>query len=217
MAVIKKNKRKIYGGKVFFTITVLAVIAALSFIIYAFFFASNKMYETVYPEEYKEYVEKYSKEYDIDKALIYAIIKTESNFNQSAQSNVGAIGLMQLMPETFDWLQNRKTGEVTMDTDALLDPETNIQYGCEFLSFLLDRYESEESAVAAYNAGFGAVDQWLQNEAYSSDGIHLDSIPYPETASYVVKVENAKSVYEKQLTGDTASAEAIATETEQNL
>lgn len=215
MGVIKKKKRKVYGGKVFLVITILAVITALSFIIYAFFCASNKMYETVYPEEYKEYVEKYSKEYDIDKTLIYAIIKTESNFNPSAQSGVGAIGLMQLMPETFDWLQNRKLGEVTMDTDALLDPETNIQYGCEFLSFLLDRYEDEKSAIAAYNAGFGAVDQWLQNESYSSDGIHLSNIPYPETSSYVVKVESAKAVYEKQLTGDKTAAQAIATETEQ--
>lgn len=216
MTVIKKKKRKVYGGKVFLVITILAVITALSFILYAFFFASNKIYETVYPEEYKEYVEKYSKEYDIDKALVYAIIKTESNFNPSAQSGVGAVGLMQLMPETFDWLQNRKLGEVTMDTDALLDPETNIQYGCEFLSFLLDRYEDERSSVAAYNAGFGAVDQWLQNEAYSSDGMHLSNIPYPETANYVVKVENAKAVYQKQMAGDKTAAEAIATETEKN-
>lgn len=103
---------------------------------------------------------------------------------------------MQLMPYTFEWLQNYYDGEITMDTESLYDPDTNIKYGTMFLAFLLDRYEGcEETAVAAYNAGFGAVDEWLNDSNYSSDGLTLDYIPYAETSQYVIKVETAKENY----------------------
>ena len=84
-----------------------------------------------------------------------------------------------------------------MGADKLTDPETNIDYGAKFLKFLLERYESEQAAIAAYNAGFGAVDSWLSDSQYSSDGVHLDTIPYNETSNYVVKVENAREKYKE--------------------
>lgn len=104
---------------------------------------------------------------------------------------------MQIMPTTFEWLQTYYDGEITMGADKLTDPETNIDYGTKFLKFLLERYESEQAAIAAYNAGFGAVDSWLSDSRYSSDGIHLDTIPYNETSNYVVKVENAREKYKE--------------------
>lgn len=149
-----------------------------------------------YQLEYKELVNKYSAEYNVSDELIYAVIKTESNFNPNAESAVGAIGLMQIMPYTFEWLQTYYDGEVTLDTDCLYDPETSIKYGTRFLAFLLDRYQNcEETAVAAYNAGYGAVDEWLADESCSSDGVTLDYIPFDETRYYVQKVETAKENY----------------------
>ena len=84
---------------------------------------------------------------------------------------------MQIMPETFSWLQNYKYGEVTLDEDDLFEPDINIKYGCIFLEFLTQKYEVTSTVVAAYNAGFGIVDTWLNTSEYSSDGKTLSYIP----------------------------------------
>lgn len=191
---IGKSKSRAKGVIALFA-TVFVVAILLVGAVYMLKGTTQDLSENIYPEEYKQYVEKYSKEYNLDEALVYAVIKTESNFDEDAVSGVGAMGLMQIMPGTFEWLQTLTKGEITMDSDSLLDPEININYGCEFLRFLLNRYSVESTAVAAYNAGFGAVDGWLADENYSKDGENLDYIPYPETSNYVVKVENAKEYY----------------------
>ncbi len=149
-----------------------------------------------YPLKYENFVDKYSAEYGVNDELIYAIIKTESNFEPNAESSAGAVGLMQLMPETFEWLQSYYNGEVTMYSESLYEPETSIKYGTMFLGYLLSIYgSSEETAVAAYNAGVGAVNQWLSDPECSNDGTTLYYIPYDETRAYVQKVENAKKNY----------------------
>lgn len=152
--------------------------------------------QVTYQLKYEDIVKKCSQEYDVNDELIFAVIKTESNFDPDAESAVGAVGLMQLMPYTFEWLQSYYDGEVTMAQESLYEPEINIEYGTRFLVFLLERYnDNEETAVAAYNAGFGAVDEWLSDSECSSDGINLDYIPYDETRAYVEKVEAAKQAY----------------------
>ena len=139
-----------------------------------------------YQREFTEYVTKYSNEFDVPEALIYAVIRTESGFDPEARSSVGAIGLMQLMPDTLDWLsrlldEEAPTGEIT-------DPETNIKYGTYYLRYLCDRFGNLDTALAAYNAGHGRVASWLTNKEYSDDGITLKSIPFEETKNYVNKV-----------------------------
>ena len=104
---------------------------------------------------------------------------------------------MQIMPETFEWLQNLSDGEITYSESELLNPEINIKYGTCFLNYLMHHYNgNEQLAVAAYNAGSANVDSWLEDEKYSSDGDNLHSIPFAETKQYVEKVENTKAVYE---------------------
>lgn len=191
--------KRYIGGTIFLVITILVVIGMLVFAFNAFKDVGKDLEDDIYPMEYTDHVEKFSDKYEIDKALVYAVIKTESNFQENAESPVGAMGLMQIMPSTFEWLQTLTDGEITMDSESLLNPEINIDYGCRFLQFLLNRYTAEESAVAAYNAGFGAVDEWLINEDYSADGENLEHIPYPETANYVVKVKDAKEHYSKNI------------------
>lgn len=155
----------------------------------------NILEETAYPIKYSEYVDRAADEYQLNKPFIYAIIRTESKFDPEVTSYVGAKGLMQLMPDTFQWLAKLR-GE-TVDPDTYSDPDVNIDYGCYFLRYLLDRYEDETTAAAAYNAGHNKVDQWLSDSSLSSDGKTLDTIPYPETKQYVEKVEYAKVMYKK--------------------
>lgn len=149
-----------------------------------------------YPCKFNSIVSKYSKQYEVEPELIYAVIKSESNFSKNAKSTAGAIGLMQIMPDTFNWLQTQKKTQ-TLDVSMLYDPEINIHFGAYFLSNLLKKYNNETTALAAYNAGTGNVDSWLKNHKYSSDGKTLKNIPYPETHAYVKKVLRSRDMYKK--------------------
>lgn len=200
MARYEKTEKKGHGccGGIFTFLLVIAAIFAL------LFFGTdvlgnmrNNFMKRFYPQDYSQYVSQYAQEYDVDEALIYAVIRTESGFRADVQSSVGACGLMQIMPETFEWLQTLSDSEVTHSESELFDPEINIKYGTYYLSYLIDHYDGREKlAVAAYNGGFANVDSWLEDERYSVDGITLTDIPYNETAQYVEKVENTKSMYE---------------------
>ena len=156
--------------------------------------SKQQITDAVYPLDYEEYVQKAAEEYNLDEALIFGVIKTESNFNPNAESNAGALGLMQIMPDSFSWLQTIRGVEGTYSDEDLFTPEINIDYGCYLLRYFLDLYGTEQAAVAAYNAGF-VVGDWLDDPAYSADGVTLDYIPYPETSAYVKKVQSAKEKY----------------------
>lgn len=149
--------------------------------------------EKVYKIEFSEEVEKASEEFGVSVETIYAVIKTESNFKKDAISKVGAVGLMQLMPETFSWIASRLGEE--MDESMISDPLVNIRYGTYYLSFLKERLDNEETVFAAYNAGYSRVKGWLSDSRYSSDGKKLDIIPYDETSEYVKRVLGAKKKY----------------------
>ena len=139
-------------------------------------------------------MEKYAEEYGVPEHIVYAVIKTESGFDASAQSGAGAIGLMQLMPDTFEWLTDSKLCEY-LDRGMMYDPDTNIRYGVYYLSYLFGRYRDWSTALAAYNAGPGNVDEWLADAEYSSDGVTLKRIPFKETRNYVKKVNIASEKY----------------------
>lgn len=156
----------------------------------------DKLEKLNYPTDYSEYVEKAASDYGLEPSIIYSIIRTESNFNPDAQSNAGAYGIMQIMPSSFDWLQELRGEEGKYDADALFEPEICIDYGSYLLKYFYDYYGNEQCAVAAYNAGF-VVSDWLADPQYSSDGETLNDIPYPETNDYVTKVQSAKEMYKK--------------------
>ncbi len=158
-------------------------------------YAVETIQKRLYPREFSEYVTKYSAEYEVPEALVYAVIHTESNFNPNARSHAGAIGLMQLVPDTLDWLsrlldEEAPTGEIT-------DPETNIKYGTYYLRHLYDRFGSWDTALAAYNAGHGRVGNWLIDSRYSDDGVNLKNIPIEETRNYVNKVNERLEHYKR--------------------
>ena len=149
-----------------------------------------------HPIKYSEYVEPYARENGLDIYLVYAVIKTESGYNSNAVSDVGARGLMQIMENTFDWIKFKLEDEETLYHQMFI-PEDNIRYGCYLLGYLLDEFGNTDAALAAYHAGRGSVNEWLRDPEYSSDGVHLDVIPIPDTAHYVDKINKAIATYKK--------------------
>lgn len=150
-----------------------------------------------YPIKYQSYVEKYSRKYDIDKYLVYAVIKTESKFDQYAVSQAGAYGLMQIQEETAADCAKRLGLNVELPDDLYI-PDINIHIGTYYLSWLLDRYDGDISlAVAAYNGGIGNVDNWLDDDRYSDGSGGLADIPFPETENYVIGVNSSYEKYKE--------------------
>ena len=199
MATARRHRKKSSGFKNFLAwIFVLAIFAGgIVFFVTSYSEnTKNELEKLSYPIEYSEYVEKASDEYNLDEALIYAVIRTESGFNPEAESPVGACGIMQMMPSSFEWLQGLRgtSGEYT--TEDLFNPEICIDYGSYLLRYFMDTYNDERCAIAAYNAGF-VVGEWLEDENYSPDGKTLIDTPYPETSGYIEKVESAKEMYIK--------------------
>ena len=199
--MIRADKRKTKGhGCLGFTVTLVLMLAAIFVVL---FFTTNvfsgfkkQVYGVFYPQKYSEEVTRCAAEYQVDESLVYAVIRTESGFREEVVSNAGAIGLMQLMPSTFDWLQEKLEGSVVYPSDSLKTADVNIRYGTYFLSLLLERYDGNlRTACAAYNAGTTTVDGWLSDSRYSKDGRTLTAIPYSETEHYVERVEKALAMY----------------------
>jgi soluble lytic murein transglycosylase len=140
-----------------------------------------------YPLRYSEYVRVHARENKLDPALLAAVIYQESKFNTGAKSKSGAIGLMQLTPNTARGIAIR-TGGSQFHTGDLYDAEINIRYGAWYLANLFRKYGAERLALAAYNAGPGNVDAWRAKG---------EPIQFPETRAYVARVEHLQRVYRK--------------------
>ena len=147
----------------------------------------------LYKKDYSEYVSKYSQEYNVDENLIYALIKAESNFEADAVSNKNAQGLMQLMPATAEEVASKN--DIKLTEKNILEPEININLGTKYISTLLERYACVEIALAAYNAGIGNVDKWIDNGTIKADGTDIENIPFKETNTYVRKIMRDYKIY----------------------
>lgn len=156
----------------------------------------ENFYHAAYPIEYEELVERYAEQNDLPRSLVYAMIRTESSFQPDATSNVGARGLMQLMPDAFDWVHMRMEGEEDVTFDDMYDPERNIEYGTYMVSLLLEEFGTVENALCAYHAGWGNVKKWLADDQYTNNGVDLLDIPIKETKNYVAKVTEARQAYQ---------------------
>ncbi len=148
----------------------------------------------LYPVKHRMIIEKYSEIYALPPELICSVINTESNFNKTAESKVGAKGLMQLMPNTAQEIANKL--QVKNYTDEMLfSPDINIRFGCYYLSYLLNMYNGNlVNTVAAYNAGFNKVNLWLNSLEYSVNGEVINP-PIAETKNYISKILTALKVY----------------------
>ncbi|ABY93426.1 Lytic transglycosylase, catalytic [Thermoanaerobacter pseudethanolicus ATCC 33223] len=149
----------------------------------------------IYPLKYQNYVVYYAKEYGVDPYLVFAVIKVESNFKSNAISSKNAIGLMQILPETGEWIA-KKIGIKNYSNNMLFEPKYNIQMGTWYLSYLLKNFNGNmQLAIAAYNGGSGNVDAWLKDKKFSKDGKQLHAVPFPETNRYIKKVLAVYQMY----------------------
>ena len=174
----------------------ILIIIVITFII-AIIKVPNQIQKLIYKKEYSEYVEKYAQSYNVDKNLVYAVIKAESNFNQNAKSYKDAIGLMQLVESTAKDVCKKVDIQLTDDElkEKLLEPEININLGTKYLSILIEKYQNIEIAITAYNAGIGTVDNWIEKGIIKSDGSDIENIPYKETNNYVRKILRDYKIY----------------------
>ena len=182
----RRRRRKRFGCAATALLCVLVLVGGA--------FAVRSVLHSLYPLRYDEFVEMYTEQHGLEKSFVLAVIKCESGFDPNAVSRVGARGLMQLMPETFQWLQS-KTKE-TLPDDALFQPETAVRYGCLMLEILLRQFPDPHTAVCAYHAGMGNVENWLRDPRYSDDGITLKAVPFPTTERYADKVLRTQKIYQ---------------------
>jgi soluble lytic murein transglycosylase len=147
------------------------------------------------PRGYEAIVRENARATGLAPGLVWALIQRESRFAPGAVSPVGAVGLMQLMPETARRIA-QEMGDKDFDADRVREPEVNVRYGCRYLQGLLQRYGGRTGiAAAAYNAGEDAVDRWLRVRGDIAPDVFVEEIPYKETRAYAMDVQRDFALY----------------------
>ena len=180
-----KVKRKIYFISFFLCLAIIFISVFL-------------FYQIRYPVKYQEAINVYSARYGLDNELVASLINEESSFKANSKSNKGAVGLMQLLPSTAEYIATSLLKEEYVE-ERLLDPETNIRYGCCYLNYLKNKFNDEKTYLCAYNAGETNVVKWLNDKNLSDNGKSIDNIPYLATQTYVNKIIKGKKYYLKRL------------------
>ncbi len=178
------------------------ILVVVVLLILAGLFLSHNGLEKVeawfFPRDYETQVREVCDDYGLDPWLIMALIREESRFDADAVSHAGAVGLMQLMPETAQWIVD-KAGFDYAIPDDLTDPAANIAIGVWYVDWLASTYYNDDlpAAIAAYNAGHGTVDGWLQAGVWDGSFADLSAIPYHETRSYLQQVYRSYNWYQR--------------------
>lgn len=179
--------KKYYLISIYFVILFVVV---FTFVGFAFSF--------LYPMKFKNKILNSAKEFNLDPALVASVINVESGFKEHAISSAGAMGLMQLMPSTSIEIA-QKLGVENFKIKDLLSAETNIRFGCFYLSYLTNLYNGElVNVLAGYNAGFNNVNIWLTKQEYSSDGLVITKTPFKETNDFIKRINNNYNIYAKR-------------------
>ena len=148
-----------------------------------------------YPIKYKDEIFQFSTLNNLSPSFVASVINCESSFNKDAKSNVGAIGLMQLLPATAEFIKNKYN--LKLDLANLGEVKTNIMLGCAYLNYLSNKFYDKFTLLCAYNAGEGNVNRWLSDIKYSLDGKKLQSTPFPATNHYAARVIKDEKIYKK--------------------
>ena len=201
------KKKKKYSDVRIFLVTALAVtfLIVLAACIYLVLSRANgslldfgkSVRAKTYRLEYSDLVEEASKKYGLEEARIYAVMLVESSFRPEAVSEAGAVGLMQMLPATYESLCLKRG--VEYNPEDLKDPATNIDFCCEYLVYLKEQMGSWDMTHLAYHAGIGRVNGWLADPECSADGITVDRIPSSVSAKYVERINAAYFVYKEVL------------------
>lgn len=183
--------------KMSFITKLLITMVVLSAIVYGIWQNDSFERKFLYPYPYRQTVEFYADRYNVDKSLVAGVILTESKFKEEAVSVHGATGLMQLMPDTAQWIAHQ-IEDKNFSTDKLYNPQTNIKYGTWYLSELQDEfYGNKILMLAAYNAGRGNVHEWIDAYGWDKNFSDYNQIPFPETREYVKRVLDNEIKYQE--------------------
>jgi soluble lytic murein transglycosylase len=157
--------------------------------------------EFTLPLRHDDIIRQQASDKNLDPALIAAVIYEESRFRDQT-SHAGARGLMQITPETADFIA-RRSGGIRFEQSDLATPQINIAYGAWFLRYLIDHYEGNETlAIAAYNAGQTNVDGWVERAGGPEGFDAARDVPFPETRAYVQNVEESRGDYRDHYADD---------------
>ncbi len=157
--------------------------------------------EITLPLHHEDIIRQQAADKQIDPALIAAVIYEESRFRDQT-SHAGARGLMQITPETADFIA-RRSGGVLFEQSDLSTPQVNIAYGAWYLRYLIRHYEGNETlAIAAYNAGQTNVDRWVRRAGGADSFDSARHIPFPETRAYVENVQERRGQYRDKYGGE---------------
>ena len=149
-----------------------------------------------YPMEHAPAIVAESEASGVQPDLIAAVIYQESRFSEVARSDRGAVGLMQVLPETARWI-HRQPGAPVAAPERLTDPTVNIAYGVWYLLYLIDKYKSQDLALAAYNGGETNLRRWIAGARREGRALTVADVPFSETQGFVVAVQDARSVYRR--------------------
>lgn len=147
----------------------------------------------LYPLHYKDIVMKYSEEYKVDPALIFAVMREESHYHKSITSSAAAVGLMQIMPSTAQWLAPMVG--INRNEIDLTNPDQNIKFGAYYLRFIMDRVNDINLVMAGYNAGHGRAIRWESSFRNLNKYEGYEHIPFEETRHYIRKVYQSYEAY----------------------
>lgn len=160
-------------GVIYFVGVLLCIVSIYSF------------YLTCFPIEFESYVNESSSKWNVNPALVLAIIKAESNFDERALSRAGAKGVMQLMEQTAEFVAEKYNISIK-GKDYLYNAKINIELGCAYLNYLFEKFKNISIVICAYNAGEGRVQAWLKEGIIDENNFKL--IPFKETKTYLNKV-----------------------------
>jgi soluble lytic murein transglycosylase len=180
--------KKIFLVLGLFVLAILTLSLYYSLLSFGIRFGYNNYLHLRYPLKYQEQINKYSQEFGVEDSLVASVIYEESRFNPNSSSGKGAVGLMQLVPETAQYI-SKKLKDKNYDSEKIADVDQNIRYGSYYLKYLDDKYKDLDRVLAAYNAGEGNVDRWISEGDYQ--------IKFEETKNFVDRVKKSKSIYEK--------------------
>lgn len=187
--MLRDNRIRLFT---WYRVVPVALVLLLGVTSFVYSFGPSLLFKPMYPLEHESEITASASAHGVDPYLVAAIIRSESSWDERASSHRGAIGLMQLMPETAsDMVEKGLVDPNRFSVDRLTDPATNIEFGCAYLSYLMMYFNgATDKAVAAYNAGMGNVDIWTQG----GDILH-NVITFPETQAYLVRVTMAQTRY----------------------
>jgi soluble lytic murein transglycosylase len=188
-AAARRRRRRVLGAAVFAAVAIVAVLALP--------LAKRAVNALGLPLSYPSVIRQEAAEKRLDPALVAAVIYAETKFDPRT-SPAGAVGLMQLMPDTATFLAHR-SGATTFTTADLGTPRVNIAYGSYYLRYLLDMYHGRTvPALAAYNGGETNVDHWVAAAHADGHPLRISDIPFPETRDYVQRVLSARAEYRRR-------------------